>query len=206
MSRKEPSINDVIRVGRVSAVYPERHTVKVDFPDRGDGLVTKELSVTSSLTRKNHFYALPDEGEHVICAFYGNGLSEGAVLGSIYDKGNTPPIPDRDIYSVVFEDGTQVTVDRKNHVVEIRDSYESVLHFEDGNILLKAPNTVSIEQGGKGQRISVDKEGNIAIKGAEGGNISIMVNGQMVIDARDRLVLRSQHIHTDKNSGSEGGY
>ena len=206
MSRKEPSINDVIRVGRVSAVYPERHTVKVDFPDRGDGLVTKELSVTSSLTRKNHFYALPDEGEHVICAFYGNGLSEGAVIGAMYDTNNPPPIPDRDIYSTVFEDGTQVTVDRKKHVVEIKDSYESILRFEDKNILIKAPGTVSIEQQGKGQSISVDENGNIAVQGAEGGNISIKVNGQMVIDARDRLVLRSQHIHTDKNSESEGPY
>ena len=119
MSRREPSVNDVIRVGRVSTVHPERHTVTVDFADRGDGLVTKELSVTSSLTRKNHFYAMPDVGEHVICCFYGNGLSEGAVLGAIHDANNLPPIPDGDIYSIVFEDKTKVSYDRKAHLLEI---------------------------------------------------------------------------------------
>ena len=41
MSRQAPTTNDVIRVGRVTAVYEERHTVTVEFKDRGDGIVTK---------------------------------------------------------------------------------------------------------------------------------------------------------------------
>jgi len=144
MSRKDPSANDVVRVGRVSAVYPERHTVTVEFPDRGDGLITKELPVRAALSRKNHFYAMPDEGEHVICAFYGNGLSEGTVLGAIYDDGNGPPIPDRDSYSILFEDKTQLIVDRKNHIVEIKDSFGSFIRFADGNIYIKSAKNVYI--------------------------------------------------------------
>ena len=142
MSRREPSANDIIRVGRVSAVYPERHTVKVDFPDRGSGLITKELPVTGTLTRKNHFYALPDVGEHVVCAFYGNGLTEGVMMGCVYDTANVPPIPDGDTYSAVFEDGTTLKVDRKNHIVEIKDSYGSFIRFDGGNIIIKSAKNI----------------------------------------------------------------
>lgn len=149
MSRKDPSANDVIRVGRVSAVYPERHTVTVEFTDRGDGLITKELPVRAALSRKNHFYAMPDEGEHVICAFYGNGLSEGVVLGAIYDDGNAPPIPDRDVYSVLFEDKTRLMVDRKNHIVEIKDSFGSTIRMQDGFIDIVPVKKVRIMKGGK---------------------------------------------------------
>ena len=179
MSRKEPSVNDVIRVGRVSAVYEERHTVKVDFADRGGGLVSKEISVCSVLTRKNHFYALPDVGEHVVCAFYGNGLSEGAVIGAIYDANNLPPIPDGDICSIVFEDETSLSYDRKNHRLAIDVC-------EGGSVEITA----------HGQAVTMSEDGTMSMKGPK----------VITIDAQERLVLRAPHIHTDSNSGSEGAY
>ena len=84
------------------------------------------------------------EGEHVICAFCGKGPREGTVLGAIYDDGNGPPIPDRDSYSILFEDKTQLIVDRKNHIVEIKDSFGSFIRFADGNIYIKSAKNVYI--------------------------------------------------------------
>lgn len=138
MSRQNPSANDVIRVGRVTAVYEERHTVTVEFQDRGDGLVTKELPVGVPLTRKNHAYSLPDEGEHVVCAFYGNGLAEGVVLCSIYDEKNAPPCQDRDRYYIEFEGGAHILIDRRDKVFQIQDFHGSYILMKDTDIHIKA--------------------------------------------------------------------
>jgi phage baseplate assembly protein V len=138
MSRQNPTANDVIRVGRVTAVYEERHTVTVEFKDRGDGIVTKELPVGVSLSRKNHAYHLPDVGEHVVCVFYGNGLSEGAVLCAIYDTKNAPPCQDRDRYYIEFEGGAHILVDRKERFIQIRDFEGNWIKMKGGSIYAEA--------------------------------------------------------------------
>lgn len=137
MSRAEPTVSDVIRVGKVSAVFPERATATVEFKDR-DGLVSKELAVMQGNTLKNRDYRLVDVGEHVICAFFGNGLSEGVVLGAIYDRKNDAPIDEQDTRCTIFEDGAAVFYDRKEHVFQIKDSHGSFIQMKDGNITIQS--------------------------------------------------------------------
>ena len=137
MSRGKPSVNDIIRVGKISAVYPERGTATVQFPDR-DRLVSKEIAIGQTNTLKNKDETFPDPGEHVVCAFYGNGLSEGVILSAIYDAKNKPPVGDPDVRTTKFEDGTTFSVDRKGHIVEIKDSFWSYIKFADGNIYIKS--------------------------------------------------------------------
>lgn len=154
MSRAEPTVNDVIRVGKISAVFPERATASVEFRDR-DGLVSKELAIMQRNTLKNKDYALFDVGEHVICAFFGNGASEGVILGAIYDRKNDASLDEQDTRSVIFEDGAAVFYDRKDHVFQIKDAHGSFIQMKDGNItiqsagqLLLNPGTSPIEKGG----------------------------------------------------------
>ncbi|MDR3164982.1 MAG: hypothetical protein LBU13_05340 [Synergistaceae bacterium] len=137
MSRQEPTVNDVIRVGKISAVYPERGTATVQFPDR-DGLVSKELAISQINTLKNKDESFLDPGEHVVCAFYGNGLSEGVILSAIYDTKNKPNAGDSDVRTTVFEDGTTFLVNRRGHIVEIKDSFGSYIRFADGDIYIKS--------------------------------------------------------------------
>ena len=149
MSRSEPTANDIVRVGKVAAKYEERHTVTVNFEDRGDGLTTKELPVGTSLTLKNHSYALPDVGEHVICLFYGNGLSEGVVISTIYDKKNSPPCANEDRYYFEFEGGAHVLVDRKDKFIQIQDFEGSFILMKDGDISIQAAANIHLNSGGK---------------------------------------------------------
>ena len=146
MSRKNPTVNDVIRVGRVSAVYPERGTVTVQFPDR-DGLVSKELSIGQKNTFKNKDECLCDPGEHVVCAFYGNGLSEGVVLCSIYDRKNNPLVGNKDIRLIIFENGTSLFHDRKENIMQIMDHYGSFVLFKDGDIILQSARNIHLNPG-----------------------------------------------------------
>jgi phage baseplate assembly protein V len=132
-----------IRAGRVSAYYPETHTARVVFGDKDD-MVTYTLPVIVPNTLKNKDEAHLDVGEHVVCLFLGNGLETGFILGSIYDQKNRPPLGDQDVRRTEFEDGTTMFVDRKNHVVEIKDSYGSYIRMENGNIYIKSAENVYI--------------------------------------------------------------
>lgn len=137
MSRASPTTNDIIRVGRVSAVFSERHTVTVEFPDR-ERLVSKELPVSAAATLKNHGYSLPDPGEHVVCAFFGNGLSEGVVLARIYDTSNLPPSSDKDKFFFEAEGGAHILFDRKKRIVQIRGFEGEFIKIQGGSIYVES--------------------------------------------------------------------
>jgi phage baseplate assembly protein V len=126
-----------LRDGHVSSYDPATHTARVVFEDR-DNLVSNPFPVLLPNTLKNRDETHLDPGEHVICLCFGNGVESGIVLGCVYDKKNPPAIGDQDIRATVYEDGTTVSVDRKNHVVEIKDSFGSYIKFAGGNIYIVA--------------------------------------------------------------------
>lgn len=68
-------MKDIVGYGRVSAVYPERRTVKIKRDDTDT--VTAELII---LDRGDNW--IPTEGQHVACIF-SNGNSKGFVIGGI---------------------------------------------------------------------------------------------------------------------------
>lgn len=68
-----------IRVGVVSSVDLDQHTVRVLFPDL-DNQVSSNLEVLRD--------GMPNIDETVVCIFLGNGLESGFCLGSPY-KGGT---------------------------------------------------------------------------------------------------------------------
>lgn len=143
MSRKEPTANDVIRVGLVSAVFPERCTATVVFPDR-ENLVSKELSIGQKNTLLNRAEFLPDPGEHVVCAFFGNGLAEGVILCTIYDKNNPPTVGNQERTIYTWPDGAEWFYDREQHIMQFKDSYGSVIRMAGGHITVKAAANVYI--------------------------------------------------------------
>ena len=133
------------RVGHVSSVDPTAGTARVVFDDK-QGLVSYNLPVLQRNTLKNKDEAWPDPGEHVVCLFLGNGLEQGFVLGAIYDRKNRPPVGDQDVRVTTFEDGTTLKVDRKNHIVEVKDFYGSYIRFAEGNIYIKSHADVHINK------------------------------------------------------------
>ncbi|GHS88584.1 hypothetical protein AGMMS49957_10330 [Synergistales bacterium] len=131
------------RFGVVSAYDAARHMARIQFPDK-DNIVSSWLPVGVPNTKKNKDEFHLDIGEHVFCVMLGNGLEAGVVLCSIWDDKNKPPLGDPDVRRTEFEDGTLVSVDRKNHVVEIKDSFGSFIRFEGGNITIQSAVNVYI--------------------------------------------------------------
>lgn len=193
MSRKEPTVNDVIRVGRISAVFPERGTATVTFPDRG-GLVSKEIPIGQPNTLLNKDYVLPDPGEHVVCAFFGNGLSEGVVLCSIYDAKNVPATNDPDKRTVLFPDGTRLEYDRKTHKLSGRVAGDVDIEVEGdaeieaaGAVRIVAAQGVEITAGAGGATLS----GNFSMT----GNLKVTGNIQASGTITDESGNTNHHTH-----------
>ena len=90
---------------------------RVEFPDMG--IISHWLPLIVPNSLKNHDELHLDEGEHVACLMAGTGTESGVILGAFYDDKNKPPVQDKDIRSVSFEDGTTVTYNRKDSIMKI---------------------------------------------------------------------------------------
>ena len=97
----------IARFGYVSAYDPKRHMARIQLP------------VVIPNSKKNHDELHLDIKEHVFCLMLGNGLEAGAVIGAVYDDENKPPTGDQDTRKVTFNDGTEISYDRKNHKLTI---------------------------------------------------------------------------------------
>ena len=102
---------------------------RVTFPDMG--IVSGWLQVIAPNSLKNHDELHLDTGEHVACILAGTGPECGVILGALYDDRNTPPIGNPDIRSVTFEDGTQITYNRKEHAMTINSRENIKLTAKD---------------------------------------------------------------------------
>ncbi|MDD4599616.1 hypothetical protein SDC9_04134 [bioreactor metagenome] len=111
-------LKNIVRVGRVSSIDPERATVRVAFEDKS-GLVSYDLPVLVQQTLKNKDYCMPDPGEHVVCLFLPNGIAQGFCLGAFYSATDTPPVSNAKKRHVSFEDGTTIEYDRETSTLTI---------------------------------------------------------------------------------------
>lgn len=110
----ESLLFNLVRVGEVTAVYPDRGTARVRFQEK-QGAVTAELRVPARTAHKIKDYAMPDVGEPVLCLFLPRGREAGFILGSFYTKAHTPPVQDGDKRHVAWDDGTWLEYDRAAH-------------------------------------------------------------------------------------------
>lgn len=108
-----------VRFGEVTEVDEKTGTVRVKLPD-GEGLVTMPLRVSQRRTLKDQSQELPDVGEQVICAFTGQGLEQGAVLGAVYSEPDKSPGRPSHMFYIKFEDGTEIEYDRQGHHLDAK--------------------------------------------------------------------------------------
>lgn len=159
----EEQFRELVRVGVVTNIYPERGTVRVHLVD-ADDQVSYELPVIYRKTGKDKEYWMPDIGEHVVCLFSGQGMEQGFVLGAIYSQADPVPVSSKDKWHIKFEDGTWLEYDRAEQVLRV-DS--------EKQILLKAKNKITIQAPVIRILGNLYVEGNIYATGSiidEGGN------------------------------------
>jgi phage baseplate assembly protein V len=157
----------MIRRGIVVAVDEKTARVRVQMPDL-DNMVSNWLPVVHHKTQRDKAYWLPDIGEYVVVAFDEEGEhSDGYVLGAIYNDKDAPPVADKDIFFVRFEDGTEIEYDRKTHLLRVK---AQTVQIQAGTVIIQANVNVV---GNVNVIGNVDVIGNIHATGSiidEGGN------------------------------------
>lgn len=149
-----------IRVGRVKAINPEKHTVRVLF--EADDALSYELPVLVHNTFANHDYAMPDLEDDVVCVFLPDGPEDGFVIGSFYAGEVTPPANSEDLRRVQFQDGTTVTYNRASH--ELDAVIEGTqIHADRQKVSIHTPANISLSTSGS---IDITAGGAITINGA----------------------------------------
>jgi phage baseplate assembly protein V len=106
------------RVGKVTNVYPDKGTVRVEIADI-DNVKSYELPVIFQKTHKDCYYCMPDIHEHVLVKFLPNGLEQGFVMGAFYSASDIPPVKDPDKHHIKFVDGSFIEYDRKTHELHV---------------------------------------------------------------------------------------
>lgn len=159
-----------IRVGRVKALNPEKHMVRVLF--EAEDSLSYELPVLVHNTFANHDYAMPDLEDDVVCVFLPDGPEDGFVIGSFYAGEVTPPANSEDLRRVQFQDGTTVTYNRASHDLDVVIEGTHI-HANRQSVDVTTPISVNVNTNGN---ISLNASGNIAIQA--GGAVTI--NGASV--------------------------
>lgn len=141
------SYADLLRIGVVVSVHPERHRVRVRFNDK-DEMVSDELPVLVPGSLKNKAQCLPDENELVLCAFLPSGEEAGFVLGSFYSEADKPLSEDRDEYLLKIPGGGCISIHRTNHTITLVDYHGSKMVWAGGNITLKSAANIYLNPDG----------------------------------------------------------
>jgi phage baseplate assembly protein V len=169
-------VKNLIRVGRVSAVYPERCTARVVFDDR-ENLVSFELPTLGRGSLYNKDYWLPDVDEQVVCLFLPNGNAQGFIIGSPFSKADTPPVVDPNKRHMAFSDGTVIEYDRETHTLFVDAK---------GPINIMTTNQVNISAAA-----GVNVAGNLTVSGSISAGDDVTAGS---------VSLRS-HVHSGVQSG-----
>lgn len=121
--------------GIVDKVFPERHSVRVVFPDK-DNLTSAELPVLGSFCAGNSSYALPDVGDSVIILNATNDETSGTgfVIGARYDDKTPPKVNSIDKTRMDFKDGSFIEFDRSTG--DLRIECKGNVYINGKNIYL----------------------------------------------------------------------
>lgn len=146
----------IVKEGKVSATYPERHTARVVFEDK-DGMVGAEMPILTSCAAGNKSYAMPDVGDMVVCLFSSNSdmTGNGWIIGSRFNDKSKPNANSQDVTRVDFSDGSFVEYNRKTHELKLKST---------GKITIEARNDISFKCNAK---VKVDATSNIEFTSAE---------------------------------------
>ena len=179
VSRLEKLLLNLVKVGEIVSVNPEKATVRILFKDR-DKKVSAEIPVSFHHTKGIKLYSMPREGQIAWCIFPANMEDYGILIGSSYNEKDKPPQKDKSVHLILFPDGTKIEYDErvKKITVYTKGSVEiTAVTTHNGDITINGNLTVNG---------NITASGEIADLGGSKGTLSTL---------RD-----TYNIHTHNNS------
>lgn len=122
----------LVREGKVTATYPERHTARVVFEEK-DGIVSPEMPVLTSCSAGNRSYSMPDVGDMVVCLMATNAdmTGTGWIIGSRFNDKSKPNANSQDVTRIDFADGSFVEYNRKSHELKLKSTGKITIEADD---------------------------------------------------------------------------
>lgn len=111
-------INNLIKVGVVVSINPQKHTAKVCFEEE-DNKVSFDAPILTNCSFANKQYHMPDLYEDVLCLCSPN-MEDIYILGSFYAGDVKPPCSNPDITMIKFGDESEFSYNRNSHVYTIK--------------------------------------------------------------------------------------
>lgn len=188
----------LVKEGRVTATFPERHTVRVEFEDK-DNMTSPEMPVLTLCAAGNKFYSLPDVGTTVVCLFASNADQTGTgwVIGTRFHDKSTPNANSQDVTRLDFNDDTFVEYNRKSHEMKIFCSGKVFVEAKDeitvkseDKITVEAQDEITVKSNDKinlksADDINFDAGGEIVFSGAKGYSLkateNVIIQGEKVL-------------------------
>lgn len=165
----------MLKFGKVTKIDAKKALVKVKFFGMDD-IESNWLRILQQKTVEDQFYSMPDIDEQVVCLME-DSLNRGVVLGSIYSETVPPPVTDENIYYKKFQDGTEISYDRKSSSMIIKGEGSLDVEFKtDSKISIKG-----------NSNISVDGESDITV----GGDCKVSVTGAAKVTSSDAITINA---------------
>ena len=199
----QAQLKSICREGKVTEVFPERHSCKVTFEDR-DNLVSAELPILTLTAGQNKSYRLPDIDERVVVLMTSNDEQgkAGYIIGSLYTGDNLPSVNNENIFSLKFADDAEYSYKRatqqdKNSVFNIKMADGATISYECGENKFEFRFKFS-----DGCQISYNERAEFEMKFADKstitharGDLDIDIKGEINISAKGDIALRGANIH-----------
>ena len=178
----------LVKEGRVTQCYPERHTARVLFEDK-DGMTGAEMPILTMCAYGDKFYTMPDVGDVVVCLFASNSdmTGNGWIIGSRFNDKSVPNANSQDVTRLDFADKTFIEYDRKKHELRLKCK---------GKIIIEADDDIKIS--GKA-KITANADEDIKITGKQ--KITTESKGVMRFKSEDEMFADGKNIFL--NSGGE---
>lgn len=175
----------MLKFGIVSEVDPQKSLVRVKFEDIG--IVSDWLPIVGSGSLKDKQYSIPSINEHVVCIM-DHRVEDGACLGTIYNKQDTPAFNSADKRGIQFEDGSTVYYDKGDKKLYVESK---------GTISIKSADKVELLASGQDVEVTCSKmtlNGDLEINGGISANGDMDMTGDMnVIGTVDATgIIKSQ--------------
>lgn len=105
----------LLKYGIVKNINPKDCTAKVLLPDL-DNMLSPWLQLCYPFAYADMSYFMPKAGSQVACILDEN-FETGVIIGSIYNKQDSPPVIDENKFLTQFEDGTVIEYDKSAHII-----------------------------------------------------------------------------------------
>jgi phage baseplate assembly protein V len=174
-----------VKFGTVSASRPG--FARVRLPDC-DNMRTMWLPIAVPKSKEDQACWTYDHGEQVAVLLDANG-EDGVIVGAIYSDADTPPITDKNIFTIRFKDGAVLEYNRETHVLKVT-GVGQILVDAQVDIVLKAGGKVTVDapESEFTGNVTVQKKltylGGLAGSGGDGSSIAgnFNVNGNIGVN------------------------